>query len=492
MQSVARSVTDLIYLKLADIGPSLNTVGDGDFEPQLARSWSFEDSVTISFELDPDARWEDGTQVTAQDVAFTFDFYTDTLVASPIASLLESIDSVSVRDSRTAVFHFSHAYTEQFYDATHGIRILPAHVLSSIPREEVGSHPITSAPVGNGPYRLSSWSRGESLELVADSEFFLGAPPIERIVWRFAADETALVTMLLADEADIAEAVLGPENLDRIAEAPHLHLVPYPVPVYGYVGFNLAEPGSPETPHHLFAHRDLRRALAMGVDRQAIVDGALGGNGTVPVGPTGRVVWIWSDDIAQIPFDTMQARAELNRLGWADADGDGTLERNGDPLEFGLLVPTSSGARRRAAVIFQAFLGRVGVSVRIEELEFNAFMERATAGRFDAVFGAFALDPSPRGIQQLWTTSGIGDGNWGRYSNDEFDQLVDAAIAADNRSDAERLWHQALGTINEDAAAIWIFEPQLSAVVNNRFENVTVRADQWAANLWQWRITGND
>ncbi len=486
MQSVARTITDLLFLKLADIGPSLNTVGDDAFEPRLARSWSFEDSVTIAFELHPSARWHDGNPVTSQDVVFTYDLYTDSLVASPIASMLARIDSVTARDESTVVFHFADAYSEQFYDATYRMRILPSHILGSSDRSEIHSSEFGSSPVGSGPYRFSRWERGELLELLADSTFFLGGPEIKRLVWRFARDEAGLVNMLLAGEADITEAIVNPENVDRIAASDHLDLVPYPAPVYGYIGFNLKQPQDAEIAHELFADRDLRRALVMAVDRQAIVDAALGGRGVVPVGPTGRAVWIWSEDVEQIPFDAAGARAELERLGWVDSDGDGVLDRDGIDLAFDLMVPSSSGVRRRSAVIVQEQLRSVGVAVTIEELEFNAFMERATSGRFEALFGAFGLDLSPSGIAQLWTTSGIGEGNWQRYSSEEFDQHVAAAIDARERSEAARHWRIALETINADAPSIWIFEPSLSAVVHSRFSNVTVRADQWAADLWRW------
>ncbi len=487
-QSVSRSITDLIFLKLADIGPSLNTVGDGDFSPRLAESWAFEDSVTVSFNLNPEARWHDGEPVRSNDVVFTFRLYTDPLVASPFAPLLSSIDSVTARNDQTAVFHFSRAYPEQFYDATHHLRVLPVHLLGAVQSEELHNHPFGSEPVGNGPYQFAEWRRGEVLELVADSLFFLGEPALKRLVWQIVPDEGALVALLLADQADIAEAVLIPENLERIRSAEHLRLVDYPAPAYGYIGFNFRSPDEPDRPHPIFSDRELRRALALATDRQAIVDAALGGNGNVPVGPTGRAVWIWSEEISQIPFDTVEARSALARSGWSDSDGDGVLDRAGRPLEFELLVPSSSGVRRRSAVIFQDQLRRVGVSMSIQEVEFNTFLDRATTGRFDAVFGAFALDPSPRGITQLWTTDGIGQSNWGSYSNPEFDHLVASALETRDRAAAERIWHEALGVINEDAAAIWIFEPQLSAVVHSRFDEVSVRPDQWVADLWKWQL----
>src|SRR5712692_160617 len=80
--AIARDVHDQIFLKLADLGTTLNTIGDEDFQPQLAERWEWDDPLTLVFHLDPRARWQDGPPVTASDIAFTFDAYTDSLVAS--------------------------------------------------------------------------------------------------------------------------------------------------------------------------------------------------------------------------------------------------------------------------------------------------------------------------------------------------------------------------------------------------------------------------
>ncbi|HEY3257769.1 MAG TPA: ABC transporter substrate-binding protein, partial [Gemmatimonadaceae bacterium] len=114
-----RQVTDLVYDRLADLGDSLNTVGDAGFQPHLATSWSWSpDSLSIRFHLDPRAKWHDGVPVRASDVAFTYALYKDSATASPSAPLIERIDSVTTPDSLTAVFWFSKRSPTQFFEAT--------------------------------------------------------------------------------------------------------------------------------------------------------------------------------------------------------------------------------------------------------------------------------------------------------------------------------------------------------------------------------------
>ncbi|HKR08834.1 MAG TPA: ABC transporter substrate-binding protein, partial [Gemmatimonadaceae bacterium] len=126
----AKQIFEQIYDYLADVGPDLNTRNERGFRPQLARSWSWSpDSMQLSFQIDPRARWHDGQRVTAHDVAFTFALNRNPQLASSYASSLENIDSVSVVDSLTAKFWFRRRKPTQFLDAAAQLLILPAHQL---------------------------------------------------------------------------------------------------------------------------------------------------------------------------------------------------------------------------------------------------------------------------------------------------------------------------------------------------------------------------
>src|SRR2546425_204513 len=161
--AVGLAVADQLFLKLADIGLSTNTVGDEDFQPQLAERWEWADSVTLVFHLDPRARWQDGRAVTALDVAFTFDAYNDPAVNSPFRSGVRAISAVTARDSLTAVFRFRKRYPEMFYDAVYHLRILPAHLLRAIPRDQWRSALFGRRPVGDGPRSEEHTSELQSL-----------------------------------------------------------------------------------------------------------------------------------------------------------------------------------------------------------------------------------------------------------------------------------------------------------------------------------------
>src|SRR5882724_7188525 len=125
--AITRDVTDQLFLKLADLGSSGNTIGDEDFQPQLAERWEWDAPTTLVFHLDPRARWQDGQAVTAADVAVTYDDSTDSLVNSSFRPSLPHVAAVTTLDSLTAVCRSRRRYAEMFYNAVYNMRILPAH-----------------------------------------------------------------------------------------------------------------------------------------------------------------------------------------------------------------------------------------------------------------------------------------------------------------------------------------------------------------------------
>jgi len=486
---VANDIGEQLFLKLADVGMSTNTVGDEDFQPLLAQKWEWDGPLTLVFHLDPRARWQDGQRVTAADVEFTFNAYTDSAVGSPFRPKLHRIASVTQRDSLSAVFRFKERYPEMFYDAVYHMRILPAHLLRPVPRDQWKTAPFGRQPVGDGPYRFVRWQAAQAIELVADSTFFLGRPGIRRLIWRFTPNLQVAVQQVIAGEADVREQLVTPDNVARARAAPQLAVYPFRGNVYTLLCFNQRAADDTTKPHPLFADRILRRALSMAVDRASLVKSALGDLGKVPPGPMSELLGIWDPDIRQLPYDSALAGRILNGQGWRDHDGDGIRDKDGQPLAFHILVPTTSVLRRQYARLLQEQFHAIGVHVEIDELEPSVVNQRVATGRFDTAILSRANDPSPSsGIAQSWTRAGFGGSNFGRYYNADFEQLVDRAVNATSRDQARALWRRAMETLNADAPGVFLYALENVGAVHKRVENVQFRPDSWAALLRTWRI----
>jgi len=474
------NVSDLLFCRLAELKLGLNTIDDSGFRPVLARSWEHPDSLTIVFRLDPRARWQDGAPVTAADVAYTFRVYRDPAVNAPLAPFLAAIDTVTAADSLTAVFRFRRWYPEQLYDATYHMRILPRHLLDTIPAARLATAPFARAPVGDGPYRFVSWRTGAEITLAGDTAFFLGRPGLDRLIWRIVPELPSAVSQLLAGEADAMEVIPARGQLERVQQARNVRLVPYASPFYGAIVFNLRRPP--------FADREVRRAVAMAVDRQTVVRSVFGPFADVAAGAVSPMQWIWSDSIRQLPFDTAAAARMLDQRGWRRTAG-GARGRAGTPLRFTLLVPTSSQWRQQAAVIVQDEMRRLGVELHIEPVEFTVMERRTTSGDFDAALVSRTTDPSPASVLQWWSP-GAG-ANIGGFADSAFQALTATALRARTRAEAAPRWRRVLERLNDEAPAVFLVSPRNEAAIGTRFADVTIRPDSWLATVTEWRVAGD-
>jgi peptide/nickel transport system substrate-binding protein len=488
-------VLDQLFDRLAEIGDSLNVTGDRGFEPRLARRWTWaRDSLSIAFTIDSAARWHDGQPVRAADVKFTFDLYTDPAVGAHKAPLLGNIDSVSVQDSLTAVFWFKRRGSQQFLDATYHMRVLPRHLLDSVPPARLATSAFAKSPVGTGRFRFRAWVPGQRVEIAADPNNYRGRAHLDRVVWSIAPDFAATTIQLLTGGADFLEQ-LPPDAIKQVLPNGSLRVVPYQGLSYAFLQFNLHAADGSTRPHPLFADRELRRALTMAVDRQRITSVVYDSLALPGAGPFSRLVFKGWEQLRQVPHDVAAARALLDSLGWRVSGADTVRVKNGTRLAFTILAPTSSATRRRAAVLLQNELRAVGADVQVEQLEITAFGERQRAHKFDATMSAWTTDPTPSGLRQTWTTIGArapGGSNFGAYESPAFDAAVDSALAASDQRRADAHWLRAFQTIVDDAPGIWLYEPLSVAGAHRRIRLAPLRPDEWWAHLADWWIPSRD
>ena len=486
-----KQITDLVYERLADIGPGLNTFGEDGFVPKLASSWSWSaDSTAISFHLDPRAHFHDGHPVRAADVRFTFDLFRDPAVNSDEATYLSAVDSVTTPDSLTATVWFSRHYPEQFYDAAGRLSILPEHLLRDLPRDLLESSPLASAPMGSGPFRFVRQVPKQLVELAADTTYHLGRPHLDRFVMLQAQNPVAATTQLFAGDADMYEAI-QPADMAQFTTHPDIEPRVGPGMSYSFVTFNLRDPSAPDRPHPVLGDRGVRRALTMLVNRPAIVRSVWDSLAAVGVGPFPRSLPTADTTLQQLAYDPAAAARLLDSLGWTDHDGDGVRDRNGQPLSFSVLVPSSSEFRKRLAVLLQDQLAKGGVRLLVEPLEYTTFGQRMGSRRFDATMITWALtDGSPAGFRNTWGATGgtAGGQNFGSYvnarANAEVDSGLTALAAAERRAHFARAYQQIL----DDAPAIWLYEPMNVYGLHRRFSTPPLRAAGWWLDLPQWSV----
>jgi peptide/nickel transport system substrate-binding protein len=478
-------IADQLFLRLAGLGPTLLTAGDRDFVPLLASSWSRRDSVTLAFDLNPRAQWQDGVPVTARDVVFTMERARNRSLSPRLAELLKNITAVTAEGERRVVFRFSHPYAEQLYDATFHVAPIPAHLLDTIPPDALSRSSFATQPVGSGPYRWVRAVPGQFIELRRNDDFFLGKPKIDRVIVRAAADPDARVNLMLSGQADAMDNIPPPrDNIRRIGAEASLRLISVPSPTVGFLLFNQRDRHDRERPHPILADIRVRRAIGLALDRRLLVQAIFGSYGEVPYGPASPILWIRHGAPRAERQDLPEARRLLAAAGWRDTDGDGTLDRDGRSLTLSVSLPNTSAIRKQMSVLIQEQLRGIGVRLELQQYEFPVWIERRTAGDFDLDFASLSQDPSPAGLTQSWTCNG--GNNVARYCDPRVDSLIEQAVLG--RGDPARDWHAVLRQIEADAPAIFLYAPTYVYAVSRRFRNVSLNPVSSWLLLREWSV----
>lgn len=485
---LGKQVVDQMFDNLADMGEGMNTVGDAGFTPRLARRWQWgKDSLSIDFELDPRARWHDGRPVRATDVQYTFRLVKDPALASPLASSLDNVDSVSVVDSLTARVWLRQKTPDAFFKVAQIVPILPGHLLSESPPAGLRAGSFANNPVGTGKFRFSAWDRGARIVLVADSANYRGRPKADKLLWLVSADYPTAAVRFLTGAADFID-VLRPEYVARAAAAGKEVRASKGSLDYGYVAFNLVEKKTGRG-HPVLGDREVRRALVMSVDRAALVRNVFDTFGLVAHGPATRLL-ATSDTTSSLPYDTARAARALDSLGWRRGS-DGIRRRQGTPLAFSLIVPSSSTNRMKLAVLLQDQWRKAGARVSVEPIEVNTFGARMEERDFDALLNAWHIEPTPSSVKEEWASSEIKPGgyNAASYRNPQFDAVVDSATREANPARSVEQYRRAYRILSGDAPVLWLYELRNVYGISKRIRPAGLRADAWWRSLDQWAVT---
>ncbi|MBX3174642.1 MAG: hypothetical protein KF709_09535 [Gemmatimonadaceae bacterium] len=494
LPGIVRSVqgrigSELLFDRIAEMGPSLETAGDRAFEPMLARSWDWSaDSLTLTLHFDPAARWHDGRPVRSSDYSFALRVVREPNLASSIAADVAGIDSITTPDSVTAVVHYATRDAEQFYAASLLVPI-PEHIYGSVALADLRTSPEARAPVGNGRFRFVAWEPDVRIELRAVEDHYRGRAKPDRIILAKSADPASGLARVWAEETDVWDPLLA-DVLPEAARYPHVRVYSGPGFDYGFAAFNFRANGNVSRPHPLLADARMRRALSLGTDRAALVRTVFDSTASVLLGPFLRAQATADTTLRQIPHDRAAAQALLDSLGWLPSP-DGIRRRNGVPLRVSLLVPTSSAPRNRAAAVLQQQWKEIGVDAQIESLEFQTFLDRMAAGRFDIALQSFRSTPSPRGIRSVWGSPAIAGPsrqNAGRYASPAFDEAVMDGLGALDPAARRAAFRRAYQQAIDDAAAIWLFESRSNVAVHRRFTPPLWRSDAWWLTLSEWTL----
>jgi peptide/nickel transport system substrate-binding protein len=422
----------------------------GLFQPQLAAeqiaiergTWQLNADGTMetTWKLRPNVRWHDGTPFTADDLLFSFTVYKDPAIPAAAGRALGLMTSATAPDAQTFVVRWSSPYVRA--DEAQGLIPMPRHLLEDNYRNDktnfASSPRFTSEFVGLGPYRLVSWEGGVHMEFARFDDYFMGRPPLDRVVVRFLADANTMVANILSGAVDVLlpigvdlEAALElkrrwegtgnqvtSESSGRLRHLEIQHRAEY------------------EQPKNGFTRTGVRQAFYHAIDRRTLA-GIMAGSPTALADswfpPNHALRSQVEASIPQFPYDPGRAQQLLTEAGWSrGADGVLVHQATGERFEVLLHGSASTRTEREQHIIAD---GWKAVGAQVNQLIIAAALAndreyRSTlsgAGLIGVGYDAYYTDRLHSsfitGPANRWTGA-----NRGGYSNPRVDALLDRLV----------------------------------------------------------------
>lgn len=473
--SPAAAVTHLVFRTLARRDSTL-----GNYVPDLAQSWQLQpDSSTLLIKLRPDVRWHDNQPVTAEDVVFTIQRQMDEAVASPRQADVAAVDGIRAIDPTTVEVKMSKA-GPYAVNALLEVMPVPKHLLESVAPDQLRFAEFGRSPVGNGLFRFGSWDKGQQLTLVANEDAPEGRPALDRIILRTIPDANAAMTEILSGNADVLK--ISPDQAERVQATPRVELAQAPKVRPAWLAWNVRKPPVNDP--------QVRRAILMGIDRDAVVQGLFPGVGEVATSPLPSRLKEHSGTVRPLTYNPGQAAQLLEAAGWRDTDNDGIREKNGRPLRLEVDYNSTDQVRADVLVALQAQLKKIGVDLVPKPFERTTWVSRLRNGEFVGSFWGWGWGPGVVGpnAEAVFHSRSIPAPNFAGYSNPRVDALVDSALVTFDPARSQQLWAQLEQQVIDDAVYAPIFlDPELYAV-SERVGNVKFRGIEWWEDAPYWYI----
>lgn len=481
--------------------------------------------LEITYKIKRDLKWHDGNPVTSADVKFSIELMQNPDFPALQRKLALKVHQVRTPDDKTAVVEFLSERQAREAASTGGKyqrpdfyvgfekqvgpvidplffmvgdagnqRLFPAHILSKIDPKDMEKSDFARRPVGNGPYKFKDWVPGQHIVVEAAGTSVFGPPNIQTVVFRLMADSTAILNALAAGEGHATTQ--GALDLDQSPELDQLakqgKIQPYHIPATGWehLDFNLD--------HEFLGDKNVRKAIAHAIDRQAMVDNLLYGKSQV------MHSWIapphWAiDESAMVTYqyDLAKAKDLLAAAGFTPGP-DGILQKGGKPFQIKLQTTTAK-IRQAVAPVVQANLKDVGIAVELDFIPGFGLFDREgplVKRTFETALYRWSSDPDPDPTaiyhSQFIPTEA---NNWAGsnipgWRNREADELMMKAASTLSRKDRKPMYGRLLSLWTDELPTLPLFQTVNVSAASPNLRNFkptpTNTPETW--NLHEWML----
>ncbi|HLI13842.1 MAG TPA: ABC transporter substrate-binding protein [Alphaproteobacteria bacterium] len=386
----------------------------GRARPDLAERWTTSpDQKTWTFYLRKDAKFHNGRPVDAQDVIETVKRILDPATGSPYRANFQIVDKMEALDPHTVRFELKIPYAgfaDIFGDRQ--ARIVPRDALNT----------LSTHPIGSGPFMFQSYEPGNSVVLVRNPNYYVpGVPKLDKVVLRIIPEGAAAVSALETGEVDLLWN-LPLESIGEIKKNPDLVVDSVPTSTWDGLIMNCSQKP--------FTDQRVRRAVELAIDKNAMVQLALFGNGT----PTHTMIPpsspFYNSDIKIGPPDIAGAKKLLAEAGYANG------------FDITLYVPAGRPTRERLGLAAREMLKPIGIKVAIQTVPWDKFISDIEGKATFYTDGFFSRPTIDTSVYPFFDSNGSWNSTLWHYKNPEIDKVLDAARGARSEEEQAKLYKQ--------------------------------------------------
>lgn len=457
---------------LADLAAEIPTVENGGIS---------QDGLTVTYRLKPGLKWQDGQNLTAADVKFTYEFVLKNRNQVAWREGYEKIQSVATPDSLTAVVRFGEPYSYRLHLFPY---ILPAHLSTELadPRQQN----FNRLPIGSGPFQLKAWRRGDAMVFDANLQYHRGRPLLDSITYRIVTERQIVLSQLKIGEVDIVNQI-GFDQLDTIRAVTGVNTFITRSAIWEHLDFNIDNP--------LFMDLRVRRAIALGIDRVELIEKTLKNAAFPAHTDIHPLSWAYNPNLNPAGRNLAAARELMSAAGWKPGS-DGMLVREGRRLSFAITVPSNEQARQLAAAELSRQLRELGVEMRVQMVDSKQFFEQILPNRrFEAVLFAWSTSTEPENYD-YWHSRRIPSPqnrltgkNYAGWKSMEVDSLLESLKQSLDRNSRGEKYHRIEELLLLEVPIIPLYYRADAAAAKRNIENF--RPNPFSGifwNVWEWGL----
>ncbi len=444
---VEREIAALIYgeglLRVDETGTPTDGLAYLPIKLSDGRDWVFRLKQGIEF--------HDGESLTADDVIFTYTRYKASRVYDPIFHrYFQNLQEISTLDQHTVRFIMK-SPIEAFPNRLAALPILPRHQLDRGLFADAGKQLETTRPIGLGPFQVESWPVFDTVMLTANERWHRGRANLDRVVYRFYPTSEALQAAFIVREVDLIEVERDGtlKDLKRARSDAKIQAIVPGNRAFSAVFYNHRHP--------LLSQSVIRRSLTYATNRQRILDEVLvRGAGVLAHSPI-HPDFEFKGGAVGFDYSPREALELLRLEGWWDSDGDGFLDREGQPLGFELLFPRGQSSAEKTVRVIKLNLNHIGIQVVPVPVTQKELVQRLDIGSYEAALFVQDFEPTPDDLYAVFHSESIGLGNMLGYRSRQVDRNINFLFGLADQVSAAPVYQQLEMVLIRDQPCMFLY-----------------------------------